>query len=76
MYSEETSTLTICGDGKSIAMPKDNYRRYLYLTAFISLESDDSTAVCKASVEEIYEGSLPGYHMGAISLIFLLGKMD
>ena len=64
--SEETSTLTICGDGKSIALPKEHADKPFTFDR-VYFAADDNTVVYKGSVKEIVEGSLLGYHGTIIS---------
>lgn len=64
--SEETSTLTICGDGKSIAVPKEHAEKPFTFDR-VYFAADDNTVVYKGSVKEIVEGSLLGYHGTIIS---------
>lgn len=64
--SEETSTLTICGDGKSITLPKEHGEKPFTFDR-VYFAADDNTVVYKGSVKEIVEGSLLGYHGTIIS---------
>lgn len=64
--NEETSTLTICGDGKSIALPKEHAEKPFTFDR-VYFAADDNTVVYKGSVKEIVEGSLLGYHGTIIS---------
>ena len=64
--NEDTSTLTICGDGKSVALPKDHTEKPFTFDR-VYFAADDNTVVYKGSVKEIVEGSLLGYHGTIIS---------
>ena len=72
--SEETSTQTI--QLPCLRIIRNTHVEKPFIFDRVYFASGDSTAVCKASVKEMYEGSLPGYHMGTILLIFLLGNVD
>jgi len=64
--SKETSTLTICGDGKSVALPEEHAKKPFTFDR-VYFAADDNTVVYKGSVKEIVEGSLLGYHGTIIS---------
>ena len=64
---EDTSTLNICGDGKSVALPKQQDTVKPFKFDRIYFAADDNTVVYKGSVKEIVEGSLLGYHGTIIS---------
>ena len=64
---QDTSTLTICGDGKSVALPKQHGTEKPFKFDRVYFAADDNTVVYKGSVKEIVEGSLLGYHGTIIS---------
>lgn len=63
---EKTSTLTICGDGKSVTLPKEHAEKPFAFDR-VYFAADDNTVIYKGSVKEIVEGSLLGYHGTIIS---------
>jgi len=64
--SSDTSTLIICGDGKSVELPKEHAEKPFRFDR-VYFAADDNTSVYKGSVKEIIEGSLLGYHGTIIS---------
>ena len=64
--SDNINTLTICGDGKSVELPKDHAEKPFTFDR-VHFAADDNTSVYKGSVKEIVEGSLLGYNGTIIS---------
>jgi len=65
-HSNDNTTLTICGDGKSVELPKEHTEKPFTFDR-VYFAADDNTSVYKGSVKEIIEGSLLGYHGTIIS---------